>query len=131
VQVSEHFAASEFACHDGTEYPKDWIEGRLTPLCNALEVIRAELGGPVQVLSGYRSPKYNAKLAGSAKDSQHMYGRAADIRVKGVDSRALHDTILRLYEDGKIQIGGLGSYPGWVHVDIRENKDGRLRRWRY
>lgn len=129
--MTPHFAASEFACHDGSSYPQDWIETRLKPLCEALEIIRADVGQPVQILSGYRTAKYNVGLSGSAKDSQHMYGRAADIKVKGLDSRALHDRILKLYKDGKIQIGGLGSYPGWVHVDIRHNSDGRLRRWRY
>lgn len=129
-KVTEHLTSEEFACHDGNKYPDAWVADRLIPLCNALEIIRAEIGGhPMTILSGYRSPEHNAAVGG-ASASQHMEGRAADITIAAADPRAAHDVILRLYEQGKIQIGGLGSYAGWVHVDIRHNADGRLRRWR-
>ena len=43
------------------------------------EPLREWVGGPVRVNSFYRSPKLN-KAIGGAKRSQHMEGRAMDLR---------------------------------------------------
>lgn len=127
MKMTEHFKSEEFACKDGTAYPEGWVDGRLKPLCETLEVIRVELGVSVTILSGYRSPTYNKKIGG-AKASQHMEGRAADITAKGVSAAQVHATVLKLYNDGKLpHIGGLGSYPGFTHVDVRPGE--RLARW--
>lgn len=131
VQVTEHFSLGEFAqparhgC-EGAIYPEEWLP-RLLELCKQLEIIRSSLGKPIRIISGYRSPGYNKKLPGAAKNSQHMQGRAADIVVDGMHADDVHDAILALHKLGKIQIGGLGRYPGFTHVDIRESK--RLMRW--
>jgi uncharacterized protein YcbK (DUF882 family) len=127
--ITPHFSEKEFACHDGISYPHEWVENRLKPLCEVLEVIRSACGDKgITILSGYRSPQHNLDVGG-ASASQHMVGRAADITVAGMNAHDVHEIVLQLYRDGKIQIGGLGSYAGWVHVDIRHNADGRLRRW--
>ncbi len=133
--VTDHFTVEEFRCHDGTDYPAEWVADRLTPLCQQLEVIRAELGGvPATILSGYRTPAHNAALrdadgsgTGVAKNSQHLYGRAADVVFKGISPADAHAAVLRLVAAGKIQIGGLGLYQTWIHVDIREGD--HLARW--
>jgi len=44
-----------------------------------LEAYRELVGGPVTVASGYRDPGRNAAIPAAAKNSQHMYGNAADI----------------------------------------------------
>jgi uncharacterized protein YcbK (DUF882 family) len=106
------------------------VEERLKPLCEQLETIRAAFNGAaITILSGYRTAAHNAAVGGAGA-SQHMLGKAADIKVEGVNARDAHEVILKLYQDGKIQIGGLGSYVSWCHVDIRENADGHLSRWR-
>lgn len=131
MKVSEHFDSHEFAQHEGhnlpaLDYPVEWIPTRLTPLCKALERIRAEFGGaPIKILSGYRSPAYNAAING-APSSKHMLGQAADIQVAGVDPDVVHARILDLSRRGEIAIGGLGKYPGFTHVDVRA---GRLVTW--
>ena len=85
---------------------------------------RLETRGEVQIISGYRSPTTNAKLraasSGVAGGSLHMYGKALDIRMPGVDLACLRDAAWSL------QQGGVGFYRGsdFVHVDI-----GRVRRW--
>ncbi len=133
--ITPHFALDEFRCHDGTPYPSEWIETRLRPLCDALEAIRAACDGrPVTILSGYRSEAYNAararQSAGVAKDSQHIHGRAADITIDGIAPSDVHAAVLVLDKAGRISIGGLGLYRGWVHVDVRERpEDGHLARW--
>ncbi len=128
--ITQHFSVAEFACHDGQAYPPEWIAARLLPLCVVLEVLRAAVGGrSVTILSGYRSPAHNAKVGG-AFASQHMAGRAADITVEGVTPADVHRTLLHLFNAGKIEIGGLGEYPGWVHVDVRERPaNGHLAQW--
>lgn len=77
-----------------------------------------------QVISGYRSPKTNAKLAAQgrqvAKRSHHMQGQAIDVRLEGVALKDLHQAALSL------NAGGVGHYPksDFVHIDT-----GRTRRW--
>ncbi len=44
-----------------------------------LEEYRELVGGPVSVISGYRDPQRNASIPGASKNSQHLYGNAADI----------------------------------------------------
>ncbi|WP_431854833.1 DUF882 domain-containing protein [Azospirillum sp.] len=81
--------------------------------------------GPIQVVSGYRSPQTNALLQesdpdGVATHSYHMEGKAVDIRLPGMPLRTLHKAALSL------RAGGVGYYPSsnFVHVDV-----GPLRRW--
>lgn len=76
------------------------------------------------IISGYRSPESNAKLAaagnGVAKQSLHMQGRALDIRLRGYSTAALRDLAI------EAQRGGVGYYKrsDFVHVDT-----GRFRTW--
>lgn len=77
-------------------------------------------GGYLTLLSGYRSPRFNRKLQGSARWSLHMLGWAADIRVPGKTAAETADFA------GRLNAGGVGYYPdaGFVHLDA-----GRARRW--
>jgi uncharacterized protein YcbK (DUF882 family) len=135
TKVTPHFTVEEFQRRarpdkgfpDAAPYPKAWVASRLRPLCELLEVLRAELGAPIKVGSGYRDPAYN-KSIGGAKASQHMAGRAADITVAGISPARVHAKVLALYEMGRLpSLGGLGSYETFTHVDIRSAK--RLVRW--
>lgn len=122
---TKHFRLSEFEGH-GPCPKRYWPNIQKT--MDALEVIREALGGhPISVTKGggYRSPDVNRKNKGRATKSQHLYGRAADIRVKGGIRRAFY-IIAQLQADGLIPKGGLAAYPSFVHVDIR----GRRARWR-
>lgn len=77
-----------------------------------------------EVISAYRSPETNSLLRsrsnGVAKNSQHIPGKAIDIRLRGMDTTKLRDTALQLKR------GGVGYYAksDFVHVDT-----GRVRRW--
>ena len=133
--ITPHFSRSEFALTEAkarrygfsaAEYPQEWVETRLRPLCRALEVLRERLGGPkIVVISGYRTPAYNTAING-AQDSQHMAGRAADIKVQGVHPDRVADMIEELYHIGAIEIGGVGRYDTFTHIDVR---GGALHRW--
>ncbi len=128
--------AREYGC-DPAEYPADWREGRLRPLCKVLEEVRDACGGrPVKVVSGYRTEAYDrARIAagrtGISEHSQHHQGLAADIQVAGVDPARLRELVLKLHTTGRIHIGGLGLYPWGVHVDIRQllQPGARLALW--
>lgn len=76
--------------------------------------------GEIQILSGYRTPEHNRKLKGSAKNSQHMNGKAADLHVPGVSTKLLA-AMGRV-----IGAGGVGIYirGNFVHVDT-----ARVRVW--
>lgn len=131
IQVTPHFSTAEFACRDGTPYPEEWIEERLRPLCETLEVVRDAAGGrAIRVTSGFRSLEYNRSI-GSNDTSQHPQGRAADIQHPVLTAGALHTLILKLYKAGKLpRLGGLGFYPTFCHLDVRERPaDGHLAQW--
>lgn len=99
------------------------ISTRLLDLLYALSV-RLPNDAPFKVISGYRSPRTNTRLAragrGVARNSLHTRGMAIDIRVPGCSLKRLHATAVAL------KLGGVGFYPksGFVHVDV-----GRVRYW--
>jgi len=88
--------------------------------------LRQELGGEgtYEVISAYRSPKTNDMLrsrsSGVAKNSQHLLGKAIDVRLTGVELPKLRDTAIAMKR------GGVGYYErsNFIHVDT-----GRVRRW--
>ena len=132
--ISPHFSLSEFGLPEAkaarhgcepAEYPPEWVEARLAPLVRALEVIRAEYGKPIRIISAYRPLPYNRAL-GSKDDSQHVVGRAADFQIDGISPSYIYERILVLYDKGAIDIGGIGVYDSFVHVDVR---GGSLHRW--
>lgn len=79
---------------------------------------------PINIISGYRSPKTNATLrklsTGVDRKSLHMQGRAIDIRIPGYPSNAIRDLAIGL------KTGGVGYYrkSDFVHLDT-----GRVRTW--
>ena len=137
-----YFSPAEFTCHDGTPYPDAWAD-RWEDLVSLCDAIRAQWGGPLIVVSGYRTHGYNMGLIdadgargshGVASGSWHIEGQAADLRTQNgpSDVPQLLRVVLNLYEDGKLPwLGGVGDYPtsNWIHVDTGKASDGHLRRW--
>ena len=108
----------------------DWRNGErveMDPaLLDALHRIQRAVGstGTFEVISAYRSPATNEMLRGRsggvARKSQHLLGKAIDVRLTDVDTRRLRDKALEL------GLGGVGYYErsDFVHIDT-----GRVRRW--
>jgi len=109
---------------------RDWRNGqehamdpRLFDLLHAIQS-RLEVNRPMQLVSGYRSPATNRMLCAEsgevAAHSQHLLGKASDIRIEGVGLATLHRAALSL------RAGGVGFYPqsDFVHVDV-----GPVRQW--
>ena len=118
-KLAPDFKVREFRCKDGSD--EILVDEALVLL---LQCIREHFGKAVTITSGYRTPAHNAK-AGGTRFSQHLYGRAADIRVQGASVEEVAACAERLLHG----CGGVGRYPakagraaGWVHVDTRPNK---------
>ena len=79
---------------------------------------------PINIISAYRSPETNSALRRRSKavseHSQHMLGKAMDIRLPDVSTERLREIAMRL------QYGGVGYYgsSAFVHVDT-----GSVRAW--
>lgn len=114
TDISTHFSASEFHCHCGGKLAGCKLVIIRHELLVNLEKLRAAYGRPVVLLDGYRCPKHNAQVSGSATDSQHMYGNAVDpddLDMTRDQVRALH-----LFSG----IGSKRANPHLVkHVDVR------------
>lgn len=114
-----HFTMREWRCKDGTDVPREYWPN-LQRAMDKLEVLRTKLGNrPITIVSGYRTPAYNAKVDG-AKQSQHMFATAADIRVSGMAASEVYKIADKVFSDG-----GVGKYSTFTHVDVR----GRRARW--
>lgn len=118
-RLGKNFCVREFACRDGSDTV--FVDSDLVAV---LQAMRDHFGQPVHVSSGYRTPAHN-RTVGGAENSQHLYGRAADIQIDGVsvaEAAAFAETLLP-------DTGGIGRYPpkagraaGWLHVDTRAGK---------
>lgn len=83
MNLTEHFTLEELTFSPTAERqkinntPPLEAVAHLTTLAEGLEKVRALLGGPIRISSGYRSPELNAAIRG-ARNSAHMAGYAAD-----------------------------------------------------
>lgn len=113
-KLSSNFRVKEFACKDGSDAVL--VAPRLVMV---LQSIRDHFDAPVSITSGYRTPQYNAKVGG-VDQSQHCYGTAADISVKGVSV----DTVAAYARKIMPDWGGVGIYKaqGFTHIDVRETR---------
>jgi hypothetical protein len=156
TRVSHHFRLGDFLTKD---QPGIWPKYLVLDLrlVDKLELVIAALhkaGHPVKglhVMSGFRTPKYNAKEVrpGSRSAiSRHMYGDAADVypdddgdgqiddlngdgHVSPADARILADAAETVEKEHPGLAGGIRIYPATaahgpvVHIDTR----GQRARW--
>ena len=99
-KLSDHFLVREFRCHDGTD--TIFVSAELVHI---LEQIRVYFGKAVNVNSGYRTEAHN-EAEGGAAYSQHKYGTAADISIRGVAPKEIAAYAEKLLP-GR---GGIGIY---------------------
>lgn len=111
-KLSANFKVKEFACTDGSD--PIFID---TELVEVLQKIRNHFGKAVTITSAYRTPARN-KAVGGEKYSQHLYGKAADIKVKGIAPK----TVAAYAEKLLLKSGGIGIYSSFVHIDVRKAK---------
>ena len=135
MKLSEHFTLHEMTRSQvAVRLGLDNIPGAaeyaaLKHLCNGvLEGVRALVGAPVRISSGYRSPVVNRATGGSER-SQHMAGEACDFEVDGLSNLEVaariaasdlqfDQLILEFYSP-------IDPNAGWVHIS---DVSGRARR---
>lgn len=118
------------AIQEITYFMRDWRNDQLKDIdARTIDIVTAahnllDCSEPYMLISGYRSPETNAMLrarsSGVAKNSRHLYGQAADLRLstRSVDQMARAATACKS--------GGVGRYTGsnFVHMDC-----GPVRSW--
>lgn len=119
MQLTENFHLHEFACNDGTPVPEELLPN-VRKLAEQLQVLRDHLKEPIRINSAYRHKAYNARIGGKP-NSQHLTASAADITVRSMSPRKLKGVVERLIKQKKLWFGGIGLYPGFLHVDIRKD----------
>ena len=116
-RLSRNFVLAEFSDdHEGKLPPRESIP-YLRFLCeHYLQALRSEFG-PVVISSGYRTERTNREVGGAPR-SRHLY----DV----FHSTPAADVVARRGSPGEwyafldqLQPGGLGLYPGHIHIDNR------------
>lgn len=87
------------------------------PTGRALEWLRAKLGCPIHVTSGYRDPAYNAAVGGE-RNSIHLTFAAVDIHT-GKHAPQEIAAALEAHPDAHHFGIGIYSAQGFVHIDTR------------
>ena len=112
------------------KFMRDWRRNKVIDIDPDLYMLIYDLHDavqsdePIHLISGHRSQKTNTMLRkmgrNTAKKSQHVLGRAADIRMPDIPVSVVRKEAL------KLKRGGVGYYPSdnFVHVDT-----GRVRQW--
>jgi hypothetical protein len=154
--ISEHFRLRDFLTHDQANVWPKYLVLR-DQLVDKLELIIADLQqhghavNHMSVMSGFRTPQYNAhggNTAGRATLSRHMYGDASDVfvdndgngrmddlngdgRVDFRDAQVVEQASTRVEHAHPDLIGGGGVYREtgdhgpFAHIDVR----GNAARW--
>lgn len=109
------------ATKEATRIPAD-VEtvGNIIALAHELQIARNRIGRPFLINSWYRPPAINAAVGG-VSNSQHLYGRAADIEIPGYSGRRAANAVMAWWR------GGIGIYshmPNLLHLDV-----GARRTW--
>ncbi|HVS04152.1 MAG TPA: hypothetical protein VMT16_15420 [Thermoanaerobaculia bacterium] len=154
IWISPHFRLGQFLCKQDAPFPKYALvqEKLLLKLEGVLEGVNARgvEADTFFVMSGYRTPFYNAAIGNQTGYSRHHYGDAADVyvdqdgdgwmddvngdgRVDEADARFLYELVEELEPEPHFHglDGGLGLYranavrPPFVHIDTR----GHRARW--
>lgn len=130
--LTEHFTLEELTySYTAKKYnidntPSKMQISELTRLCqDILEPIRQKVGKPIIISSGFRCKALNERIGG-AKNSDHMYACAADIKCKGITVKELFDIIVDMIKNNEIEVRQLiDEYNySWVHISQNHKHNG-------
>lgn len=131
-KVSKFFTVGEVTLYDYDRIPySERIRENIIKLCLELDKIREDWGSPIIVTSFYRPFAVNQRVGG-ARYSQHLYGKAADLRPFNGQLVRFQSFLDRHWNDAL----GYGLKKGFVHIDNRSGlgwksaKSNRVR-WNY
>lgn len=111
----KYFKKEEFKCQCGGKYCNGYPAEMSSKLIDILEELRVYFGKPITITSGLRCSKHNVAVGG-VSNSQHQYGKAADIYIPGVDKAKIK---AKAYELGAAYCyygtAGMGEA---VHINV-------------
>lgn len=127
MKLTEHFTLQEFLHSDtairqninNTPAGNSPVYANLEKLARTLEQVRTLFGQPIHINSGYRCPALN-RAVGGVKNSAHLLGLAADIRIAGISP---HEVTRRIAESD-LAFDQCIDEGTWTHLSI----DPRMRR---
>ena len=127
MNLSKHVTRSEFERSDvATKFsiPNSMNEAQLKSaiaLCeNVFEPIRAKVGKPIRINSGFRSLAVNKRIGG-ASSSQHCKGEAMDLELHDIE---LFRWIIKNVEyDQAIYEFGDDKNAAWFHISYRKGNN--------
>lgn len=122
MKITNNFSLEEFECKCGCKMP-EFVKKNIIELAENLQVIR-NVVGKLNLTNAYRCKEHNADVGG-ATNSQHLKGKAADVKSKEYDVLEVSKIIEGLIKSEKIEQGGIGIYNTFTHYDIR----GVRARW--
>ena len=122
MKITKNFSLKEFECKCGCEMP-EFVKKNVIKLAENLQVIRDAVGR-LDLTNAYRCKPHNLDVGGST-NSQHLKGKAADIKSKELSVDELSKIIESLIKSEEIDQGGLGLYNTFTHYDTR----GTRARW--
>lgn len=113
-----------------TFFPKEETEcrcgcgGDITDSFRAsLDIIRAEVGAPMRINSGFRCEAYDKSIGGKGV---HPTGKAADVACSGLHAHKILTQALIIGMKG-VGVSQRGSHEGrFLHLDMT---DGKTRPW--
>jgi len=148
LQLTRHLKMRDFITHDSqTIWPRYVaIDPRVL---DKIELVMSELARrrgeermdfELEVHSGFRTPLHNSGVEGSARDSRHLYGDAADVAIDAdgdgrltiFDAYRVESAVEWVERTHPELAGGLGVYSSrrfatpYCHIDAR----GERKRWR-
>jgi|SRR5450830_37386 uncharacterized protein YcbK (DUF882 family) len=92
-------------------------------------VARYGIDQPLEILSGYRTARSNTKLieqgVPAARQSLHIEGKAADIRIANLNAEVLGGLVRSFRQGGVGFYYRAGPKGGWIHADT-----GLKRTWK-
>lgn len=114
------------SCAGRNHLPEEELWSGIENTARMLDAIRTRLGGPVRILSAYRSSAYN-RCVGGESASSHLRFNAIDWRSDVGDVRDWLDVARDVRSSDSDFRGGIGYYPrqGFIHIDTR----GREANW--
>ena len=109
--MTPNFSRAELTCKCGCgrmEIPLEFVL--------MLERVRARVGFPMRISSGYRCPDYNERISSTGRDGPHTKA-AVDVAVSGKDAlRVLLAALREGFTGIGVQQKGTGRF---IHLDRR------------
>lgn len=138
IYIPKKFKLKEFikntvAIDNNIDNLPSWeIIEKLRFLAERLDLYREELGEPLYIHSGYRSPELNIMLEGT-NESFHCTGEAVDLRIgddgSKINAIILYNSIKKYNKENALQVNKVfleeKDDVWWVHYELNLTAGGR------